>query len=115
MGVRGVAAVGERPPPAGRVLDGAALLMRAVAEGGAAAAGPLREAALSEGAMLHHLLAACTAQVPPPGPCTRRSAQFASHNFPVLYLRYVTVFYGAYVICESVSECPAGPGISSFL
>lgn len=47
----------------GRVLDGAALLMRAVAEGGAAAAGPLREAALSEGAMLHHLLTACTAQV----------------------------------------------------
>lgn len=47
----------------GRVLDGAALLMRAVAEGGAAAAGPLREAALSEGAMLHHLLVACTAQV----------------------------------------------------
>jgi len=48
---------------AARVLDGAALIMRAVAEGGAAAAGPLREAALAEGAMLHHLLVAVTAQV----------------------------------------------------
>ena len=48
---------------AARVLDGAALIMRAVAEGGAAAAGPLREAALAEGAMLHHLHTAVTAQV----------------------------------------------------
>lgn len=40
---------------AGRVLDAAALVMRAVAEGGANAAAPMREAALSEGAMLHHL------------------------------------------------------------
>jgi DnaJ homolog subfamily C member 13 len=47
---------------AARVLDGAALIMRAVAEGGAAAAGPLREAALAEGAMLHHLHTAVTAQ-----------------------------------------------------
>lgn len=37
--------------------------MKAVAQGGASAAGPLREAALSEGAMLHHLLVACTTQV----------------------------------------------------
>jgi hypothetical protein len=29
--------------------------MRAVAEGGANAAAPMREAALTEGAMLHHL------------------------------------------------------------
>jgi DNAJ protein RME-8 N-terminal len=43
---------------AGRVLDGAALIMRAVAEGGTAAAAPMREAALAEGAMLHHLLLA---------------------------------------------------------
>ncbi len=62
---------------AGRVLDGAALLMRAVAEGGAAAAGPLREAALSEGAMLHHLLAACTAQVGPRR-CLRRCRTLSS-------------------------------------
>jgi hypothetical protein len=48
---------------AARVLDGAALIMRAVAEGGASAAGPLREAALAEGAMLHHLHVAVTAQV----------------------------------------------------
>ncbi len=40
---------------AGRVLDAAALVMRAVAEGGANAAAPMREAALTEGAILHHL------------------------------------------------------------
>ncbi len=40
---------------AGRVVDGAALIMRAVAEGGASSAAPMREAALGEGAMLHHL------------------------------------------------------------
>ena len=40
---------------AGRVLDAAALIMRAVAEGGANAAAPMREAALTEGAILHHL------------------------------------------------------------
>ena len=39
----------------GRVLDAAALLMRAVVEGGTNAAAPMREAALTEGAMLHHL------------------------------------------------------------
>jgi DnaJ family protein C protein 13 len=44
--------------PAPRVADAAALLMRAVAEGGAAAAAPMREAALVEGAVLHHLLGA---------------------------------------------------------
>jgi len=37
------------------VVDGAALIMRAVAEGGASSAAPMREAALGEGAMLHHL------------------------------------------------------------
>ena len=36
-------------------MDGAALIMRAVAEGGASSAAPMREAALGEGAMLHHL------------------------------------------------------------
>jgi DnaJ family protein C protein 13 len=40
---------------AGRVLDAAALIMRAVASGGENAAAPMREAALTEGAMLHHL------------------------------------------------------------
>ena len=40
---------------AGRVLDAAALIMRAVASGGDNAAAPMREAALTEGAMLHHL------------------------------------------------------------
>ena len=39
----------------GRVVDGAALVMRAVAEGGTSSAAPMREAALGEGAMLHHL------------------------------------------------------------
>ena len=48
--------------PAGRVLDAAALVMRAVAEGGANAAAPMREAALSEGALLHHLAAAVSGQ-----------------------------------------------------
>ena len=60
-----------------RVLDGAALIMRAVAEGGSGAAGPLREAALSEGAMLHHLLLAFTAQV---GHTFSRSPDFAPTN-----------------------------------
>jgi hypothetical protein len=45
------------------VLDGAALIMRAVAEGGASAAAPLREAALTEGAMLHHMLVAVSSAV----------------------------------------------------
>ena len=36
-------------------MDGAALVMRAVAEGGTSSAAPMREAALGEGAMLHHL------------------------------------------------------------
>lgn len=40
----------------GRVSDGAALVMRAIAENGAAAAAPMREAALLEGALLRHLL-----------------------------------------------------------
>ena len=44
--------------PAPRVAHAAALLMRAVAEGGAEAAQPMREAALAEGAILQHLLRA---------------------------------------------------------
>ncbi|KAF8069423.1 GRV2 [Scenedesmus sp. PABB004] len=41
--------------PAARVADGAAVLMRSIAECGAAAAAPMRDAALREGALLHHL------------------------------------------------------------
>lgn len=44
--------------PANRGADGAALLMRAIAESGASAALPMREAALREGAFLHHLIPA---------------------------------------------------------
>ena len=51
------------PLRAARVLDAAALVMRAVAEGGASAAAPMREAALAEGALLTHLLAALSTQV----------------------------------------------------
>ncbi len=39
-----------------RVADGVAVIMRAVAESGTAAAAPMREASLREGAMLHHLV-----------------------------------------------------------
>ncbi len=58
---------GERPEGAcarraARVPDAAALVMRAVAEGGASAAAPMREAALTEGALLTHLLAALVGQ-----------------------------------------------------
>ncbi len=60
------------------MLDGAALIMRAVAEGGAAAAGPLREAALAEGAMLHHLHTAVTAQVQSQSCCLHASVQTAA-------------------------------------
>ena len=38
--------------------------MRAVAEAGATSAGPMREAALGEGAMLHHLAIAVSGKVP---------------------------------------------------
>ncbi|KAK9809260.1 hypothetical protein WJX72_012293 [[Myrmecia] bisecta] len=41
--------------PAARVPDAAALIMRSVAESGANAAAPMRDAALTEGALLHHL------------------------------------------------------------
>jgi hypothetical protein len=41
--------------PAARVADGTAVIMRAIAERGAAAAAPMRDAALREGAILHHL------------------------------------------------------------
>lgn len=43
---------------AGRVSEGAAVLMRAIAECGSATAAPMRLAALREGALLHHLLLA---------------------------------------------------------
>ena len=43
------------PLPAGRVGEGVAVLMRAVAESGPAAAAPMRESALREGAALQHL------------------------------------------------------------
>ncbi|KAL0042756.1 hypothetical protein WJX79_009797 [Trebouxia sp. C0005] len=46
--------------PAPRLLDGVALMMRAVAEGGVLAAAPMREAALAEGSLLSHLLLATT-------------------------------------------------------
>ena len=49
--------------PAPRLLDGVALMMRAVAEGGVLAAAPMREAALAEGALLSHLLLASSQQV----------------------------------------------------
>lgn len=54
--------------PAPRMLDGVALMMRAVAEGGVLAAAPMREAALADGALLTHLLLAVTQQVRFPGP-----------------------------------------------
>jgi hypothetical protein len=41
--------------PASRVADGTAVIMRAIAERGAAAAAPMRDASLREGALLHHL------------------------------------------------------------
>ena len=53
--------------PAPRMLDGVALMMRAVAEGGVLAAAPMREAALADGALLTHLLLAVTQQVRFPG------------------------------------------------
>lgn len=49
--------------PAPRMLDGVALMMRAVAEGGVLAAAPMRGAALADGALLTHLLLAVTQQV----------------------------------------------------
>ena len=49
--------------PAPRLLDGVALMMRAVAEGGVLAATPMREAALAEGSLLSHLLLATTQPV----------------------------------------------------
>lgn len=51
--------------PAPRMLDGVALIMRAVAEGGVLAAAPMRGAALADGALLTHLLLAVTQQVSP--------------------------------------------------
>lgn len=50
---------------AGRVSDGAALVMRAFAESGATAAAPMREVALSEGALLHHLYIGLSEKVTP--------------------------------------------------
>ena len=53
------------------MVDGAALVMRAVAEGGTSSAAPMREAALGEGAMLHHLAIAVAgkARSQPCSPC----------------------------------------------
>ena len=48
---------------AGRVPEGAALIMRAIAESGATAAAPMREVALSEGAVLHHLCLGLSSRV----------------------------------------------------
>ena len=50
--------------PARQIGDAAALAMQAIAEGGAGAAAPMREAALSEGAVLHHLLRAMGPSTP---------------------------------------------------
>lgn len=55
--------------PAGRVADGTAVVMRAIAECGAAAAAPMREAALREGAVLHHLYLALFAPGKPELSC----------------------------------------------
>lgn len=51
--------------PAGSVLDGTALVMQAIAEGGPSAAAPMREAALAEGAILLHLCLAISPKVLP--------------------------------------------------
>ena len=48
---------------AGRAVSAAAAIMRAIAEGGTAAAAPMREAALTQGALLHHLHTAVLSQV----------------------------------------------------
>lgn len=61
--IREVFPKAESMIPVGRVLDGAAMIMRAIAENGATAAAPMREVALSEGAILSHLLAGFTAKV----------------------------------------------------
>lgn len=45
-------------PSTASVTETAALIMRCIAQDGAAAAAPMREGALSEGALLHHLLGA---------------------------------------------------------
>ena len=51
-------------------MDGTALLMRAIAEGGASAAAPMREAALAEGAVLLHLSLGLAAKVGPVYVCS---------------------------------------------
>ncbi|KAK9868448.1 hypothetical protein WJX84_004951 [Apatococcus fuscideae] len=48
--------------PARRAVSAAAAIMRAIAEGGTAAAAPMREAALTQGALLHHLHTAVLSQ-----------------------------------------------------
>jgi DnaJ family protein C protein 13 len=58
--------------PAKQISDVAALVMQAVAEGGATAAAPMREAALAEGAVLHHLLSAL-------GPASAPRTQLSRH------------------------------------
>ena len=61
--------------PCRRAANGASLLMQAVAEGGADAAGPMRQSALSEGAVLHHLLESLG---PPNRPSTKLSRNLIS-------------------------------------
>ncbi len=58
--------------PAKQVSDVAALVMQAIAEGGATAAAPMREAALAEGAVLHHVLSAL-------GPARAPRTQLSRH------------------------------------
>lgn len=58
--------------PAKQVSDVAALVMQAIAEGGATAAAPMREAALAEGAVLHHVLRAL-------GPASAPRTQLSRH------------------------------------
>jgi DnaJ family protein C protein 13 len=61
--------------PAARVADGTAVIMRAIAERGAAAAAPMRDAALREGAILHHLQLALFASGGPACCCCFESNQ----------------------------------------
>ena len=51
--------------PAGRAVGAAAAIMRAIADGGTAAAAPMREAALTQGSLLHHLYIAVSSHVSP--------------------------------------------------
>ena len=85
VGVQEVASLGaplfalfEHPAP--RLLEGVALVMRAVAQGGVLAAAPMREAALAEGALLSHLLLAVTQQVSHPTTCHLHAQPLPLHS-----------------------------------